>query len=590
MTKHQLGQKCLLLALLVFVGLVHSIRHQQFFQDYSHGEHNIQDLHELQINEYPHSHLNNYPLDKTLKDRDWFYIILNMESNVDKYAQIPALVHSYLEPYNYEHDDNPILDVYKYHYFDYSIDNLNQRLDDIYNMLYNESEAYDPAKDTIFKTKEDVVERLFQFSPYNLLDGAWLRYITPPGPISNIHNYLFSIWMDEAGNGSLDKNHARMYQNTLKSIGVTLPPVNSHEFAYNPDIIDSAYSQSTYALAISQMGKMFFPEIVGMTLQLEWEVLALKPVIKLLKYHGIDTSYYDMHVAIDNAVNGHGFKAKKLVIEYMDQVRKIGGEELVQKIWKRIWNGYITFTLVGGFFDDLEKLITHKYDPHEEMVKMILRKSKYGSKNHNDRTMGGKKINDLFADPELFLSLISKSGLIDPDNVENSNIFKTTTSDGKMYGVFSDYELKIWKDWIKTFSNNSDPDTDTGSDDSDTVEDMKKMIDAWRERQDGVFAHAGTELTGPFQGSTTTESVQWWFEQESIDMMGALANWDTHVVCGSADKSEFMKMITSNSAMANEIKQEERKLAAKWIDEGCPLENTKYVQLNGWSWSPHRRG
>src|SRR5262249_31723090 len=53
------------------------------------------------------------------------------------------------------------------------------------------------------------------------------------------------------------------------------------------------------------------PEILSMTLQLEWTVVDLKPTRDLLEFFGLDSHYYIIHIGIDNAVNGHGQRSRR---------------------------------------------------------------------------------------------------------------------------------------------------------------------------------------------------------------------------------------------------------------------------------------
>jgi hypothetical protein len=45
----------------------------------------------------------------------------------------------------------------------------------------------------------------------------------------------------------------------------------------DPTILDSAFQVRVFELVISKFTEEYFPEIIGMTLQLEWCVLGLKP-------------------------------------------------------------------------------------------------------------------------------------------------------------------------------------------------------------------------------------------------------------------------------------------------------------------------
>ena len=119
------------------------------------------------------------------------------------------------------------------------------------------------------------------------MDGAWLRNIAHAGPVDSINSFLFSIWMDEVGDGVPEQNHCNVYGDLLEGpLGLKLPACTSpaRPIFKTQTCLDSAFTVPMYELAISQFTQTFFPEILGMTLQLEWEVLALKPTIKLFQH------------------------------------------------------------------------------------------------------------------------------------------------------------------------------------------------------------------------------------------------------------------------------------------------------------------
>ena len=103
----------------------------------------------------------------------------------------------------------------------------------------------------------------------------------------------------------------------------------------------------------AQFSEEYYPELLGMTLQLEWEVLDLKVTRDLLEYFGINPHFYVMHIGIDNAVNGHGQRAADAVQLYLQNEESVGGHEAVQAAWRRIWNGFVAFGNIGGSGEDL---------------------------------------------------------------------------------------------------------------------------------------------------------------------------------------------------------------------------------------------
>ena len=219
--------------------------------------------------------------------------------------------------------------------FLYSKDSLQQRLDEY--ATYEGVQKGSLDKRQSFKTRDDMLERIRQFAPLNQLDGAWVRNVARAGPIDEVAALLFSVWMDEVGDGDPNQNHANVYGNLLEQVGIHLPPINTADYAYDSRFLDSAYTVPMFELAISQFTDTFYPEILGMTLQLEWEVLALWPTVKLLRHFGIDSHFYELHIGIDNAANGHGAKARDAVNRFLDEAYRRGGDAGIQTIWRRIW-------------------------------------------------------------------------------------------------------------------------------------------------------------------------------------------------------------------------------------------------------------
>jgi len=211
----------------------------------------------------------------------------------------------------------------------------------------------------------------------------------------------------------------------------------------------------------------------------------------------------------------------------------MGGEELVQEVWKRVWNGYTTFVLYGTFGDDLQIRVKKiNEDPNsrvkleENMKDMIKRKAKYASHNHGTKSLGGHRINDLFSDPALFLSVLATSDVISVKKPSESRIFQLTASDGPMYRVFTDDELDLWKAWITSLGTNSTPPSPPTpptpptppSPSNDTIGvSMSQLVNTLRERQKDIRHHKSATLTGPDPSNSSNmivKPVAWWFQQK----------------------------------------------------------------------------
>jgi hypothetical protein len=201
-------------------------------------------------------------------------------------------------------------------------------------------------------------ERLKQLAPFNLIDGGWLENVTRTGPIDEVHARLFSIWADEAGDGKTELNHCNVYQTLLRNLDIYMPPITSRAFI-EQDFLPSVFDGSLIELAVGLFPEEFFPELLGMTLYLEWEATpTLRPVARSLELRGLDPQFYRMHAAIDNISVGHGALIKGAVKAYLEQRREEGGDEAVAAAWKRIWRGYVAWATAGGLSDEiLERML-----------------------------------------------------------------------------------------------------------------------------------------------------------------------------------------------------------------------------------------
>jgi hypothetical protein len=71
--------------------------------------------------------------------------------------------------------DHPPKHLQYLKYFEFTQEAFNERLELIYNDLEKEAEDYQPATDPDYDSRNDVIERIRQYAPFNQIDGAWLR-------------------------------------------------------------------------------------------------------------------------------------------------------------------------------------------------------------------------------------------------------------------------------------------------------------------------------------------------------------------------------------------------------------------------------
>ena len=514
-----------------------------------------------------------------LRDRDYFNIMLNLDQFPDFLPTARQLADRFINAAARLQDSPDIEDETRF--FEYSPRAFNARLDQIYNDLVASAQSYNPASsDNMFKTREDMVERIRQFAPFNQLDGAWLRNVTQAGPIDEVHALLFDVWVDEQGNGVPELNHANLYTDLLHSVGVYLEDINTQAYAFDPNMLDSAYTLPLMELVISQFSQQYFPEILGLTLQLEWEVVELKTTIALFEYFGLNPQFYRMHVGIDNAISGHGAKAKRAVEIYLDKVRAESGEEELQRQWRRIWNGYVCFRTTGNLGQDLADKLGHPASLTSQVLDMIQRKQPFGAMNHGSKRLGPNLINDWFDDPAGFLQELVTSGMLVPGDPDGSPFFNLLRFSGPMYKIFTDDEIKLWTDWTRS----AQATVPAQPDQSDAGQAMVKLVDTLRDRAQGNAGHLTNQLTGPDPsnpGQPVTLTVDAWFQQPTTAFMQAIANeangW---VKKGNAASSRFIAELMSGAhPMAVALQgvapgsahKTWRSIAIDWVNSGCPI-------------------
>ena len=521
-----------------------------------------------------------------MDQRKLFYSL----NNIDQFPEVLPKAKEFVEDNlswaeNYMNSDQAP-DLWKY--FSYSKELFEARMRETYSSAADSAIDYDPATDPVFKSREDVIQRIIQLAPFDLTDGAWLRNINTSGPEDEIRSLLFSILEDERGNGNPSMNHCNMYRDLCHDAGFYPHPVNSEKFANDPRFLDSAFTTSAFEMAISQFTDSYFPEIIGMTLQLEWGVLELKPTAKLLEYYGFDPHFYVLHIGIDNAVNGHGRRAIDTISLYLDEIRVNGGEEAVQDYWRRIWRGYVAFGMIGTLGQDLVNLINNKPTLKDKMIAMIESKEEFGSYNHDEKTLGANRINDWFSDPAGFMDELVKAGYIIPGNPKDSKFFGLLEFEtGPMYRVFTNDEIQLWKDWTISLSNKSIPVPVTN-----VAQDMIQLIKTLKPRQTGSADHKTITLKSPADGAIY--SISEWFNKEPKEFMAALSDPENKwIVKGSPDTSLFVTQLLSpanpmgnafSGVIPNTGGKIGREIVIRWIEHNCAIPKVSSVQRKDKVW------
>jgi hypothetical protein len=518
-----------------------------------------------------------------LSFRNYFHYLMNIEAYPDFLPRAKELARQYFDLARAEEPSLVALpELRQYRFFKYDPITFQARMEEIYEVEKRNAEAYNPVTgggESLFRTPAHVRERIRQLAPFNQLDGSWLERIAKAGPISDIQSFLFEIWSDEIGNGDPAQNHANVYTDLMRNAGIYLPPINSEAYAHHPDLWAASFQSPVYQSSAALFPETFYPELLGMTLYLEWEAVYLPAMVKLYEYYGYPSLFYKLHVAIDNPVNGHGARAKDAVVRYLNDIRTQGGDAEMQEHWRRVWDGYMAFKFIGS--EEWSYRFANPATLDERMVEMIVQKRRYGQLNHGVKRFAGNLLNDWFDEPADFLRALADSDLVAKGEAKKSPIFELMGQTGPMLKVFTPRDKELWAQWIDSLPRERVGTPDAGSD-------MLTLLRQLAARGSSAGGHEEFVLKGlyddPVAGRQVVvdRPVSWWFTIDQPEkFMAALADESNGwIVRGSADQSRLVRELLSPARpmarlLASSIPElgdkPARLIIVDWINADCPL-------------------
>lgn len=439
-----------------------------------------------------------------------------------------------------------------------------------------------------------VKDRLLQMAPFNLTDGCWLQNVVTARPIDDVAACLFDIWADEAGNGNVEENHCNVYDALLKSVGIYLPPVTSPEFL-EIDVLPGAWRSPVFELCVGRFPQEFYPELLGMTLLLEWESTPqMLPMVRLLEGRGMNPLFFKLHMAIDNISNGHGALAREAIERYLAERLEDGGDVSMQQHWERIWRGYVTWATVGfngtGVIERALQIQGKQINlgspqarecwpdlkdyARRRMLAVIERKAPQARQVHGTVTIGGQLLNSLFSDPPKLLESLLADGYFDLARPRASRFLELLQFGGPMYNVFDEDDIAVILDWVESLS--AQPACVDAIDDdaapSDGAAAMAQLVESLAPRARG--AHRGIMLTVDGATVPLAELV----DRPAVLMAALVSNgW---VVPGSPGRSMFLSRIASNGGpMDGVLSDAERNVVKEWIAAGAPAPAATFAAI-----------
>lgn len=285
-----------------------------------------------------------------------------------------------------------------------------------------------------FPTISHAFEFLAKVAPVKLVDGAWL-YSTVPNCNQPELKDLIYIYLEELGLGHPRANHVTMYQNLLSHYELNI---------YAEHLDDSYYEQAAVQLALAYAPIKYLPLVIGFNLGYEQLPLHLLITNYELAELGIDPHYFNVHITIDNAHNGHAQKSLQAFIHHFNHAENP--------------ETYLDLIKKGYVLNDIGKSssqIIKELDIEQMALKVFQNKALIGQYIHNQKCQfSGKTINDWLSDPaqiaEFLQVMIEKGWIVKGAAVEQSRFWKMIDQpEGKMFGVFNATEKQIIKDWIQ---------------------------------------------------------------------------------------------------------------------------------------------
>ena len=212
----------------------------------------------------------------------------------------------------------------------------------VYTKHREQVDSYRPPATRPEVPRDAFVEATVQLAPLILIDGGWLQGIASPALVhTTVGRMLFHVFVEEIGEGKVKEHHANIYRNLLAAMGLTVPPVDTWEFAQWPRLQDSSFDVPALWLSISCFPRHFLPEILGLNLAVELAgvggpYMEARDTLRRFRY---PTLFVDVHNAADNVTAGHAAWAMDAIKRHMDEVAERDGPHGVDRIWQRVWTG-----------------------------------------------------------------------------------------------------------------------------------------------------------------------------------------------------------------------------------------------------------
>jgi hypothetical protein len=327
---------------------------------------------------------------------------------------------------------------------------------------------------------------LKQAAPVKYVDGAWLGHINKASTPFNLRKITKNAWQvmsEELGDGDVDKNHVRVYENLMQDIGAGLPAADSVDFISPRHGMDSlrCWKAAVAQLLISLFPHDFLPEVLGFNMAYETLPLHLLKTVTELRELKLNPYYFELHISIDNADSGHAAMAAGAVESYLNLIAERDGAEAAAVAWRRVQAGYVladglptTAETPSAKTNKTVQLQPSWNDNEAALLEIFAAKAPVAHKIHcSSRLRIGRHTLVDWLEPDAFKhehwqkDFLHDLSLCRPwviqGHSERSRLVRELSWEGKMFGSFTQSEVEIVKAWIDSLGGGAErtrPDSD----------------------------------------------------------------------------------------------------------------------------------
>lgn len=304
---------------------------------------------------------------------------------------------------------------------------------------YQRQRAQQPRE--YFSLRSQALAYLQRVAPTKLVDGAWLYPVLSHWDDIRMRP-LVNTYLEELGEGQAALNHVCMYQRLMQRYGLTVS-------AQQPD----DYFHGVVQMTLGLHGDRFLPELIGYNLGYEKPPLHVLITASELKELGIDVFYFTLHIATDNAANGHARQAVTTAMRLAADAQT-KRSAFNADFWHRVKAGY-GLNLLGQDAGQLRDTpLCTEAGLGDAVVRSLQRKVPFACGLHQASSkVGHKTVNQWLAQPDTLASLLdtwqSNGWVKRHQDPRKSRFWRCIDGQSApMQGVFTPFEAQVLYDWI----------------------------------------------------------------------------------------------------------------------------------------------